>query len=384
MTKEEIVSTVKRNKLIYTVYYYLMSAFINVVKCFVKPDDKLVLFVSYGGRYYNDSPRCLYEAMLKDRRFEGYRLVWAFIQPEKYPELNTVKIDSLGYYMIALKARCWITNVSVERGLRFKGKRTYYFHTTHTTLPKLMGYDDKSGTFSLPFGCQYDCSCAQSVKEKELQKSMFGLSDEQILVSGYPKLDMLCSYSEEQRNTVRDRLGIAKNKKAILYAPTYRDVHFGDTSYPIDFAKWKSILGDDYIILFRAHPVVAKSLKIDSDNNFVKDVSSYPDNMELMMASDLLVSDYSGIFFEYAVQINKMMYCYAYDYDEYIKTRGLYFDIRDLIPGGHLKEDELLYLIKDGNNETALESLNKFRSQYVSQYGNAISICLDNIMSKIS
>ena len=354
-----------------------------MLKWFVKPDDKLFLFVSYGGRYYNDSPRSLYEAMLNDKRFEGYKLVWAFIQPENYPDLKTVKIDSISYFIIALKARCWITNAAIERGLNFKGKRTYYFHTTHTTLPKLMGYDDKSETFTLPFGFQYDCSCAQSIAEKELQKNMFGLSDEQILVSGYPKLDMLCSYTEEKRNSVRDKLGITYYQKAILYAPTYRDVHFGDKSCPVDFDKWESILGNDYVVLFRAHPVVAKSLKIDLDNNFVKDVSSYPDNMELMIASDLLISDYSGIFFEYAVQKNKMMYCYAYDYDEYIKTRGLYFDIRDSIPGGHLREDELLSLIKDGKNGNAVELLNHFRDKYVSQCGNAINICLDNIYSKV-
>lgn len=323
--------------------------------------------------------------MLKDERYKDYKLVWAFLNPDSI-EIKTPKVNitSFRYFITALKASCWVTNAVIERGLNFRGKNTFYLHTTHTTLPKLMGHDDKeSGSFTLPCEFKYDCSCAQSEKEKQMQKSMFHLRDEQIIVSGLPKNDILCNYSEQARNDIRNRLGIPADKKAILYAPTYRDVKFGAMRCPVDFKHWESLLGKDFIVLFRAHPVVANETKIDSSTGFVFDVSSYPDNMELMIASDILISDYSGMFFEYGVQ-DKPMYCFAYDYDEYIKVRSLYFDIRDMIPGGHLVEEDLLETIKEGISKGDSALLKKFKEDYVAVYGNATEICLDVIYKNIA
>lgn len=380
-----LASFVKENKIVYYLYYYIVSTILNFIRVFISTDKKLILFVSYGGRYFNDSPKCIYEAMLKDERYKDYKLVWAFLNPDNV-DIKTpkVKITSFKYLLIALKASCWVTNAVIERGLNFRGKNTFYLHTTHTTLPKLMGHDDKeSGSFTLPCEFKYDCSCAQSEKEKQMQKSMFHLRDEQIIVSGLPKNDILCNYSEQARNDIRNRLGIPADKKAILYAPTYRDVKFGAMRCPVDFKHWESLLGKDFIVLFRAHPVVANETKIDSSTGFVFDVSSYPDNMELMIASDILISDYSGMFFEYGVQ-DKPMYCFAYDYDEYIKVRSLYFDIRDMIPGGHLVEEDLLETIKEGISKGDSALLKKFKEDYVAVYGNATEICLDVIYKNIA
>ncbi len=362
-----------------------MSSVINLIRIFIKTDNKLILFVSYGGRHFNDSPKCIYEAMLKDDRYKDYKLVWAFLRPEDVDiETPKIKITSFKYFITALKASCWVTNAVIERGLNFRGKNTFYLHTTHTTLPKLMGHDDKeSGSFTLPCEFKYDCSCAQSEKEKQMQKSMFHLRDEQIIVSGLPKNDILCNYTEQYRNDLRKRLGIPAGKKAILYAPTYRDVKFGAMRCPIDFKKWESTLREDFIVLFRAHPVVANETKVDSSTGFVFDVSSYPDNMELMIASDILISDYSGIFFEYGVQ-DKPMYCFAYDYDEYVKVRSLYFDVRDMIPGGRLAEDYLLETIKEGISERDSTLLKRFKDDYVAVYGHATECCLDKILEEIS
>lgn len=377
-----IVSIVKRNKWIYHAYYYSASFAVNFIRRFVKTDDHLILFVSYGGRYFNDSPKSIYEAMLEDERFKGYKLVWAFINPKSF-DIGTpkIQINSLNYIITALKARCWITNVSIERGLNFKGKRTFYFFTTHTSLPKKTGYDNQAGPLA---HCQFnfDCSCAQSEKEKIIHKSAYRLREEQILISGYPKNDILFNYSEDRRLKIRKELGLPQNKKVILYAPTFRDVYFGPMNCPVDFKKWESVLGSDFIVLFRAHPVVANATTIDSSSGFIFDVSSYPENVDLMIASDILISDYSGIFFEYAVQ-KKPMFCYAYDYDEYIKTRELYFDIRQALPGGMMKEEELLTTIKSGSYQDFETQWDQFRKDYVSEFGHSTKMCIDKIYSNI-
>lgn len=379
-----IANFVKNNRLIYKIYYYSMSLVLRLISVFVRTDDKLILFVSYGGRHFNDSPKCIYEAMRLDPRYESFKLVWAFINPNEH-SLDTpkIRIDSFKYYLTALTARCWVTNVAIERGLNFKGKNTFYFHTTHTTLPKLMGYDDVSDSFTLPCGFKYDCSCAQSEIEKKMQESMYRIDSQKIIVSGYPKNDILCNYSRFKREEIRNKLGFDNKRKLILYAPTYRDISFGAMRCPVDFQKWEQVLGNEYAVLFRAHPVVANETKIDSSTGFVFDVSNYPDNMELMIASDMLISDYSGIFFEYGVQ-DKPMFCFAYDYEQYVKVRGLYFDIRDIIPGGHLNEDDLLSYVKSCTYISVKKQIEQFRKMYVAEYGQATAICLNTIYENIN
>lgn len=371
---------VKQNRFIYNCYYYTFSGFLKFLKVFVCPDNKLALFVSYGGRYFNDSPKCLYKAMQKDPRFDGFRLVWAFRNPSQHPEVSDkVKIDSLSYFITALKARLWITNVHIERGLDFKGKNTFYFNTTHTILPKLVGKDvDREKSFTTNAKSKCDCYSVQCELEKEILKR----AKDKVKIIGYPKSDVIANYTDEERLNYRKKLNLPDNKKVILYAPTYRENSPTQMQCPVDFKKWEDLLGKDFIVLFRAHPVVANNTKIDSTTGFIFDVSSYADNNELMIASDILISDYSGIFFEFGIQ-DKPMFCFAYDYDEYTKLRGLYFDIREELPGGYMSENELLKYIKTGNNDEIMEKVKAFRSKYITAYGKATSQSLDIIYENI-
>lgn len=382
--KEKNVYFVKHNVVVYALYYCVMSLFLGVLKLFVRKDNHLILFVSYGGRYYNDSPKNIYDGMLGDERYKKYKLVWAFRNPEKYPDIkNKVKIDTLQYYIIALRSRCWVTNVAIERGLSFKNKNTFYFFTTHTTLPKLTGYDyQESGAFK-PFARpKFDCSCACSEYEAELQPSMFRIPRENVLLSGYPKNDDLLKFGHDDNIRIKRSLGIPECKKIIMYAPTYREGAGSVMDAHVDLYKWRDILGPDFILLFRAHPTMASGCDFNQLKDFALDVSAYPDNTELMSISDILISDYSGIFFEYAV-LERPMYCYAYDYEEYIVKRPLYFDIRKELPGGMLDEEGLLACVKSPSDDD-LKLVKHFREKYVTVYGNATSLCLDRIINEIA
>lgn len=382
MNKNTLIESVKKSKLLYKSYYFVATLFVNFLKTFVKTDNKLILFVSYGGRYFNDSPKSIYDAMKKDKRFSDYKLVWAFREPDKFEVERKIRIDTIKYYITALSARCWVTNVIVERALDFKGKNTLYFHTTHGTLPKLSGNDvANENVFGKNFKHKYDISCAQSEVEKTYQLHMFDLKPDQVLVCGYPKNDCLANVTLQQTMQIRKKLGIPNNKKVILYAPTFREDNPTGISLPLNLNKWKEILGEDYVVLFRAHPIISDSINFDGLDGFFIDVSKYPDNVDLMIASDILVSDYSGIFFEFAI-LNRPMYCFAYDYDEYIKTRGLYFDIRKELPGGFLNEEDLLKLIKSG--EDVMVSVRAFANKYVTEYGHATEKAVNVIFENIS
>lgn len=375
----ELIEFVKNNRIVYSVYSLLVSVFVNLLKLFVKTDDKLILFVSYGGRHYNDSPKCIYEKMLSDGRFKDYRLVWAFRDPADKPVKESIKIDTLKYYVTALKARCWITNVVIERGLNFTGKHTYYFHTTHGTLPKVSGNDEKNpNVFGSTFKYKYDCSCAQSEEEKKFQLGMFGLKPNQVLVCGYPKNDILANPKKVDRDSILKELGISSEKKVILYAPTFRE-HNINLSIPLNIDLWFRELGEEYVLLFRAHPVIADRIKTSSQG-FLYNVSNYPDNMKLMISSDYLISDYSGIFFEYAI-LNRPMFCYAYDYDLYVKERGLYIDMRELLPSGD--ERQIIKMIKNPEQYEVYSKVQRLRDLYVTAFGNATATAVDNIYNHI-
>jgi CDP-glycerol glycerophosphotransferase len=384
--KTKLLEIIKNSPFIYSIYFYSISFVINFIKLFLKTDEKLVLFVAYGGRHFNDSPRTLYEAMQKDERFSNYKLVWAFRNPNDFEFVpNRIKIDTFEYFKTALKSRVWITNVYIERGLYFKGIKTYYLHTTHTVFPKLMASHALAAgndNFSVKGGYHYDCSCAQSKYEQKMQAEMFDIPIDNVKLTGYPKNDVLINFPKEKKFQIRDTLGIAPDKIVILYAPTYRDESKVTQSCPINFDLWNKVLGDKYVVLFRAHPVIVNMTHFDSNSNFVIDVSNYQVNTDLMAVADILISDYSGIFFEFGVQ-EKPMFCYAYDYDDYIKTRGLYFDIREKIPGGFMNEEELLNYIKNGDNEEIMEKVNEFRKEQITYFGNATKQCLDLISDNI-
>ena len=134
--KRRLFYIVKYSFIVYSVYYIVGTLVLRLLKFFVKPDDKLILFSSFGGRKFDDSPKVLYELMLKDKRFGDYKLIWAFTNPDEVElsEDRKIKCDTLNYYVTALKARAWITNSSIERGLSLKEKILFIL-TLGTALP---------------------------------------------------------------------------------------------------------------------------------------------------------------------------------------------------------------------------------------------------------
>ena len=381
--KSKIKALLKRNRWLYLCYNRIVSFFVNVIKVFTKTDDKLILFVSFGGRRCTDSPRAMYDYMVQDPRFDGYKLVWGVIDTQSYPDIeNKVKIDTLKYYITSLKARCWITNVLVERGLSYSGKHTFYLYTGHGSPIKKVGDEENNKNhFKSASKFRFDATLAQSEFEGEIRGRVLELTREQVYLTGAPTNDVLCDYDEDYRNSIRAELGIGKDKIAILYAPTFREYrHFGTFDMKeVDFAKWHRILGDGYVILYRAHPIAMYQSQRDKDWFF--DVTNYERIEPLMIASDILVSDYSGLIPDYSI-MNKPIYLWTYDYEQYQETRGLYFDIREVLPYVE-KEEDLLQLIKDGYTDTQKDAVLKFQQKYAPICGHGTSNAVDLIYDKV-
>ena len=364
-----------------------MNFLIGILKFFVKPDDNLILINSFGGKKYDDSPKELYEAILKDERFQKYRFVWAFHEPNKFDVQGAEKIksDTLTYFKTALMARCWISNSGIERGLSFKGKKVFYFNTWHGTPIKKMGSDisDENQSFRTKTKKNpVDIMTAQSDFEADIFSRVFNIPRENFLMCGLPRNDVLANYTSKQREEIKAKLGLPQNKKVILYAPTFREFERDSMQNcvlkpPMNLDKWERELGDEYCILFRAHYEVGKVMNI-YDNEFVRNMTTYPNLNELMIVADVLVSDYSSIFFDFSI-MDKPMLHFTYDYEAYSTKRGMYFDIRDELPGSD-NEDGVIQLLKRENDTSRTIH---FRNKYVNYSGKAVDSSLDCIWEKI-
>lgn len=373
---------VKKHRLIYALYFYTMSLLVNVVRLFVRTDERMILFVSYGGKHYSDSPKNIFEYMLKDNRFKGYKFVWAFVEPNMYdiPGAEIIKIDTPMYYLTALKSRVWVTNVIIERALKFRGKNTLYLCTSHG-IP-LKRIKESGEAFRRLYHCLYDVILAQSEYDKKIQQEEFDLPSEKVVMTGYPRNDKFSGNISEITERVRSYYNIGKEKKVILYAPTYRDWNNGVETINIDIEKWRGHLSDNFVLLYRAHPTVVLDNKINNDGFFIN-ATSYEDLDELLITADILVSDYSSMFFDYSI-LHRPMICWAYDYDQFAQCRDLQVNLLEEVFGGEITEDELILIIESGNYAEIVAKTISFQEKYVTVYGKASANATDLIYNRIS
>lgn len=375
--KQRLVYLLKHNKVIQKIYKLGMSLVFRFLGLFVSTDSNLVLFSSFMGSKFNDSPKAIYDYIVSHPEYSRYKCVWAFERPEDYPELNTVKIDTLKYFVICLKAGYWVTNTNIERGLTFKKKNTVYLNTWHGIALKKIG-NDCPGRKDYNFKT-VDYLCVSGKHDETVFKSAFNAYEKSYLRCGMPRNDGLWNATEEQRTDYREKLNVPQGKKVILYAPTWRDSVDGGRSYqitpPIDFDRWKNELGEDYVVFFRAHHITTKVLNIQFDD-FVRDASSYPEVNELMIASDLLITDYSAIAFDYSI-LCKPILCYAYDYDTYLAERGTYFEIDERYPNSsHRTETELLEAVVSLDYDREKNKTEIFRDSFLQYNERATEICV--------
>ncbi len=370
--KQRLVYVLKHNIFIQKVYKICMSAFFKILGLFVPLEPNIVLFVSFMGSKFNDSPKAIYDYMQDHPKFQKYHCVWAFENPEKFPELNTVKIDTPQYFLTALKAKYWVTNTNIERGLTFKKKKQVYLNTWHGIALKKIG-NDCPGRNDYNFKT-LNYLCVSGKYDEQVFKSAFNANESSYLRCGMPRNDQLWEATKEDREQYRKKLNIPDDRKVILYAPTWRESTDGGKSYaikpPINFTQWKEKLSDEYVLLFRAHHITTKVLDVQFDD-FIRDASDYPDVNELMIASDLLITDYSAIAFDYSI-LCKPIFCFAYDYETYLTDRGTYFDIDDKYPNRSCRdENELIERISQLDYKEECENTRRFRDQFVQYHDDA-------------
>lgn len=330
---------------------------------FCRIDEKLVYFITFSGRGYSDSPKAMYEYMLTAPEYKDYRFIWCFKEPEEYSFLlqndrtELVKFRTKEDNKALRQAKYWISNYRMLNN-QYPRKGQVYLQCWHGTPLKRLGYDILESDNAM--------NSLSEIKEKyrtDAEKFSYLLSPSpfatekfatawnlnetgqryKIIEEGYPRNDRLAAVTEADREQIRKALGV-EGKKVILYAPTWRDnQHTSGQGYTykteVDFDRLHKELGDDYVILFRAHYLVANSFDFERYAGFIRDVSSYPDINDLYIAADILVTDYSSVFFDYA-NLKKPVIFYMYDLEHYAnEMRGFYISL-DELPGPVVKEED--------------------------------------------
>ncbi|KKK33932.1 hypothetical protein WN59_10025 [Salinicoccus sediminis] len=160
----------------------------------------------------------------------------------------------------------------------------------------------------------------------------FDISHENLLKTGMPRTDFFYNEDRMQRATdkLHRQLPHLKGKEVILYAPTFREGRFKVDELRLNIKNLKKGLSEDHHLLLRLHPAVTSGGEWDDD--FVTDVSRGYDIFELLAITDILVTDYSSIPFEFAI-LGRPMIFYPYDLEEYVTTRGIWFDYETFVPG---------------------------------------------------
>lgn len=383
---QKIEYLLKHNKFVQKTYVIVFSLLFRFLGLFIRPDPHRIIFQSMIGKNFGDSPRVLFDRIRNDKRFDGYKFVWAFDDPEKFhvKGAEKVKLNSLSYYIETLRAGIWITNVNIERGLRYKPKSTIYLNTWHGVPVKIIGNSQKTRSdydySDVDFMC---CSCEF---ERNIFIRDFKVRKETTVKCGMPRNDELYHIDAKLIDKYRKELNIPADKKVILYAPTWRDSSDGGKSYqispPIDIDYWQRLLGDEYVMLFRMHHLTTEMMGI-TFNDFVRDLSDYPEINKLMIVADILISDYSATIFDYSI-LERPIISFAYDYEEYSQNRGFYENLCDVVCGNVFKtQEDVISHIKNMDNKKEIKKAASIKNRYIDTDGQATEACIDFLVKHI-
>ena len=356
-----------------------------------KVNSKRIVFDSFMGRQYSDSPKAIYEYMLSQREYKDYEFVWVAKKGEKkyFPKNSRTKIveyNSNMYKKVYAGAKYWVSNSRLPEYLS-KKRGQIYIQTWHGTPLKKLGFDIevKGGNAMNTVkdirhkyasdSKRYDYLISPSDFCTKHFASIFHLEKraEIIKTLGSPRCDKIGRAGKEEIREIKKALKLPKNKKVILYAPTWRDdQHKSGVGYifenELDFEKMQEKFGDKIVILFRAHYFVANTFDFEKYKDFVFDVSDYPDINDLYNISDVLITDYSSAMFDFAI-LERPMFFYMYDLEKYKnELRDFYFSLSNLPGPISTNMDELVrdvgkYLDR-GDNAEHLEKYEKFNKKF--------------------
>lgn len=295
-----------------------------------------IFFSAYSGRQYSCNPKYISDWIEQNYKDE-FEIIWAFNEPDAFSYLKNrnikcVKFKSIKYLYYLLTSKIVIDNVESwsilpkrtgqyvintwHGGGAYKGVGLKRKDTSETLDKNMLRKNERISIY---------LSSSKVFSQMTLRESF--QYNRKIMECGMPRNDLLIKNDENKKNIIKEKLGINKKTGIVIYAPTFR--HDLKYKYMLDYEKTlnalKNRFGKEWIMLIRTHYYL-QSEKIESSR--VKNVSDYPDMQELLLISDVLITDYSSSIWDFSL-MEKPCFLFMPDYNEYIDEREFYTPIQD-------------------------------------------------------
>lgn len=308
-------------------------------------DDKLVVFESSHGKNIHCHPLAIFLQMRNDPRFEGFRYAWVYndhtqtpAQLAEYPDVAVIKQHSDAYIRLLGTAKYLVNNATFPTYYaRREGQQV--LNTWHGTPLKFMGKLVK-GAVGEHRNVQRNflqtthlmVPNEHTLKTLSMDHDLDGIFPAKVALTGSPRIDSMINLSQERKDEILSLLGIdtQSNEPVVLFAPTWRG-QLNDRSYDVNslVADVARMASGAHHMLFRAHRF-AEQLIGDAELDAAI-VPASIDTNELLAVVDVLITDYSSIFYDF-LPAHKPVLFYTPDFASYDAERGLYFD-RSTWPG---------------------------------------------------
>lgn len=385
---------------------YIIRICYRMIYKLIPVDEKMIIFISFHGRGYSDNPKAIYEEIINDSRFKDFQFIWAIKNHKRknlmIPKAKTIEYFSIPYFYYMSKAKYWIINCKMPNYISKKNNQVYLQTWHGTPLKKLahdievpkgttfyrskMSYDKMVESYDIDVK-RYNYMISPNQFCTKVFQSSFKINRERLIETGYPRNDFITNATKKDILTIKKKYNIPTDKKIILYAPTWRDNSFVTSGYTFEleanFYKWKEALNDEYIVIFKPHYLIINKFADDKElNGFLYSIDASAEINELYVISDILITDYSSVFFDYAV-LNKPIYFYMYDLDSYKdELRGFYLNIYTELPGKiYENESEMLSDIK--NHIYNYDFLKSFNQRFNhAQTGDCAKKVIDIVFKK--
>ena len=365
----------------YTLTKVLIKMIIDKIKfilaCVVTKQDYFVLFQSFDGESYSDNPRFISEKL--HELYPNVTIVWAFKNPETkkgvVPEyVKIVKLDeSFNYYRILASCKVWVSNFSFKYIPKRKGQ--YFIQTWHGDrgFKKVLNDSGRRTRLNkVSEGIPQYCNLAIAGSEYGVKqyRSAFGYTGE-IIVKGTPRDDFLVNPNDRLIHEIKSKLGLDSSTRIILFAPTFRQTNliektaqnFSSINIPRLLDQLEDNTTEKWIGLLRAHPAISGLLSSKKDERVI-DVSRYEDMADLLLISNILITDYSSSAGDFAL-LNRPVVLFQSDINSYIKTeREFYFEQSESPFYTVFNQDELENMILSLDDNNVKQNCEKILSFY--------------------
>ncbi|MFF1558642.1 CDP-glycerol glycerophosphotransferase family protein [Streptomyces sp. NPDC058279] len=336
-----------------------------------KPVLPAVLFDAFKGTQYSDSPRALHEELVRRGTPLDHLWVVKDDQVDVPPTARAVRMWSQEWYEALARSKYVVANNHLPDWF-LKRDDQIVVQTWHGTPLKKIGHDIEAVHFADQRYLErvekevqnWDILVSPNSFSTPILQRAFGFPGE-MLACGYPRNDILRRPGAQGRaEAIRRSIGLPPGKKVVMYAPTWRDDQFyAPGKYKFDFRidldDARARLGADHVLMVRRHPNVVDPVPGAGDG-FVFDVSDYPDMAELSLITDVMITDYSSLMFDFANTGRPILF-FTYDLEHYRDTlRGFYFDFEQNAPGPLLFDSEQLI--------SAIRHADQVRANYDGHY----------------